>query len=204
LFGRGNTIGVVGDNRGTIIVGAPGSVIRRRGPAGVRRDDNVIGFVGSNRGTVLVGDRVVTRLPGPGNGVRVEEADGSVSMNYAFGRSSSTALVTGNFIVHGDASEEADDTQALQPLVLVGDYHVGGGRRQHRVTYPDAPAAPEPSAPEGTADDLLCIVCLDRARNTVVDPCGHAYACVTCVRASRPKHCAVCKKKIDKVIRKYE
>jgi hypothetical protein len=71
------------------------------------------------------------------------------------------------------------------------------------ITYPDAPAAPEASAPDDTPDAELCSICLDRRWTTTTVPCGHQYACVTCVRQSRPTVCAICKAAVTQVIRHY-
>ncbi len=69
--------------------------------------------------------------------------------------------------------------------------------------YPAKPAAPEPSAPDGTPDASLCTLCLDRARATVVVPCGHPYMCITCAHTSRPEACAMCRGAVEKVIPLY-
>ena len=93
------------------------------------------------------------------------------------------------------------------------------GARQRDLAYygasifPPSPAplvyalpapADEPSAPDDTPDEKLCVICMDRVKTTVVVPCGHCYACITCVRASAPRACQVCKAPVEKVIRKYE
>jgi hypothetical protein len=69
-------------------------------------------------------------------------------------------------------------------------------------SYPEA--CLEPALPDGAPDTAACVLCLERARTTAAVPCGHMYACVTCVRASRPTQCAVCRQPIEKLIRIYQ
>lgn len=97
----------------------------------------------------------------------------------------SPAIVIGDFVVQDDDDNEAAPP-AKAPVV---------------VTYPDAPAEPEPSAAEGEDEKNVCILCSDRRRATAMVPCGHSYACITCVRASKPVKCAICNADVLSVIR---
>jgi hypothetical protein len=70
------------------------------------------------------------------------------------------------------------------------------------ISYPKA-VKNEPSAPDGTPADRVCIVCMDRAVATVAVPCGHAYACITCVCDSKPTTCAMCRAPLEKIIQLF-
>jgi len=54
---------------------------------------------------------------------------------------------------------------------------------------------PEPSAPHGTPQSDLCIICCDRERAIVLIPCGHFHLCRTC--AQRLDKCGVCCAKVQ-------
>ncbi len=69
------------------------------------------------------------------------------------------------------------------------------------VRYPE-PWINEPDAVESTPDDELCQLCKVRKRATVTQ-CGHVYACVTCITASRPTVCGLCRQPLVSVIRVY-
>ncbi len=72
------------------------------------------------------------------------------------------------------------------------------------ITYPAALAEPEKSLDTtDLADPRLCIICCDRERNTITVPCGHPYACVTCVLAARPTQCPICRVALTAVMRTY-
>jgi hypothetical protein len=64
------------------------------------------------------------------------------------------------------------------------------------IVYPDAPREPEPTTDDATK---ACIICMDRVKSTTAIPCGHVYACVTCIRTSKPKTCAMCRKTLTGV-----
>ncbi len=52
-------------------------------------------------------------------------------------------------------------------------------------------------------DRRLCIICMDRERNTVMNPCGHMLCCEQCsneIFHSNPK-CPICKKKLSNYTR---
>ncbi len=69
------------------------------------------------------------------------------------------------------------------------------------IKYPAMPKTPEPHAPEDTDESKLCTLCLERRRATVVSPCGHSYACITCMAQHKPAQCAYCKASIERVLR---
>ena len=46
--------------------------------------------------------------------------------------------------------------------------------------------------------DLLCIICFERYRNTLLLPCKHLISCESCQK--RLKECPVCKSSINSVI----
>lgn len=60
--------------------------------------------------------------------------------------------------------------------------------------------------PPGEGDDL-CVICLERERNTTILDCGHCIYCITCARkhVKRDIPCPSCRKPIKKgVIRIYK
>jgi hypothetical protein len=125
---------------------------------------------------------------------------GSHSYNYSFPGNltrplfsatthgaNSPAIVIGDFIVNDDDDDDDNAPPTKAPVAA--------------VTYPDAPADPEPSAAEGEDEKNVCILCSDRRRATAMVPCGHSYACIMCVRASKPVKCAICNADVKSVIR---
>lgn len=94
---------------------------------------------------------------------------------------------------------------------LVGQ-SFGPGPVRRRRTKPRAPPVaidiypPASTEPESETDDetRACMLCLTRVKTTTVVPCGHCYACVTCVRDSKPTTCAVCRGPVERVIRLFQ
>ena len=80
--------------------------------------------------------------------------------------------------------------------------------QQTTAEEPSEPEIPgeeeEESMPEDTVDALLCVVCRERKRTTVIRDCKHSCLCVTCARAvmSREPKCPMCRKLIVKGIDK--
>ena len=52
-----------------------------------------------------------------------------------------------------------------------------------------------------TTDLSRCAVCLDKAANVVMVPCGHIFACQTC--GQKLKECAVCRASVSQVLKVY-
>jgi hypothetical protein len=46
----------------------------------------------------------------------------------------------------------------------------------------------------------ICLLCNEREQNAAIVPCGHCYACETCLRITQPKKCLTCKKPVDFVM----
>jgi hypothetical protein len=68
------------------------------------------------------------------------------------------------------------------------------------IEYPEAPREPEPSTEDS---EKQCALCMDREKSTVAIPCGCRYACVTCIRTSKPTACALCRTPLKGVYRVY-
>lgn len=94
------------------------------------------------------------------------------------------------------------------PAIHIGTVHVRSSSSAPApaptpppITYPDAPLGPEPT----TQDEAKqCIICCDRVKVCVMVPCGHQYACVTCIRKEKTKQCAFCRKPITCVVRLFD
>ena len=71
------------------------------------------------------------------------------------------------------------------------------------IKYPAAPIEPE-AASESPDEECVCVICTERPKSTCMVPCGHTYACVTCVLNNKPIACGICRAPIEQVIRKYE
>lgn len=71
------------------------------------------------------------------------------------------------------------------------------------IKYPAVPIEPE-AASESPDEECVCVICTERPKSTCMVPCGHTYACVTCVLKNKPIACGICRAPIEQVIRKYE
>ena len=61
----------------------------------------------------------------------------------------------------------------------------------------------EPAPKRQCADSPMCIMCCDRAINTVFVPCGHAVACLACGERFSDGDCPICKQAVCIVLRTY-
>jgi len=55
--------------------------------------------------------------------------------------------------------------------------------------------------PSQDQNDTICIICLDKKRDTLILECGHIVSCSTC--SSFLKICPVCRGKITRVVKAY-
>jgi hypothetical protein len=93
--------------------------------------------------------------------------------------------------------------------------HAVGAAAEARVRNPDEPSvvpaaivAPEekpdePSAPEGTPEKKLCVICIDRAKVVALIPCGHVCLCATCTVKAAPKTCPMCRAHVTSTLRVF-
>ncbi len=49
-----------------------------------------------------------------------------------------------------------------------------------------------------TENAALCVVCLDRKKDTLVQPCAHLVLCKTCADPEKVKKCPVCRAAVDR------
>lgn len=73
--------------------------------------------------------------------------------------------------------------------------------RELQLSRRDAP-------PDGLADHLLCVVCLDQTREVIVMPCGHVCLCADCMiqinqRSPYERNCPMCRRAIDQIARAF-
>ena len=61
----------------------------------------------------------------------------------------------------------------------------------------------EPAPKRQCAGSPVCIMCCDRAINTVFVPCGHAVACLDCGARFSDGDCPICKQAVCIVLRTY-
>ena len=75
------------------------------------------------------------------------------------------------------------------------------------ITYADPEDTPhdtdEPAPKRQCAGSPVCIMCCDRAINTVFVPCGHAVACLACGERFSDGDCPICKQAVRIVLRTY-
>ena len=69
------------------------------------------------------------------------------------------------------------------------------------MILPDPEASEE--CPESTDPRLVCKICLTNTVSTVLYPCRHVIACVTCARALFPRRCSVCRCFIQRIHKIY-
>lgn len=88
-----------------------------------------------------------------------------------------------------------------------GTFHLWPAMDGWRVVQPSSPplegGATSTQALRGVVftvtDDNLCCVCLERAVNTCLMPCGHAAVCGLCACRLQPRTCPICRSRIDVV-----
>ena len=53
-----------------------------------------------------------------------------------------------------------------------------------------------------SGEESLCIVCMEKVSNTIINNCGHGGMCDTCIKLTliRSKKCCHCRKPIDKIL----
>lgn len=95
---------------------------------------------------------------------------------------------------------------AHSPDVVYGDFVVHAGspplREPPTIKYPDEPEGGDPQLPDD--HPRLCTLCLEREKRMAIVPCGHLYACITCIRASKPTTCAQCRKALTGFMRVFD
>ncbi|GBG24158.1 DNA repair protein RAD16 [Hondaea fermentalgiana] len=52
-----------------------------------------------------------------------------------------------------------------------------------------------------SADEDLCVVCMDRQRDALLLPCGHIYLCMQCARGLDNRVCPMCRTSISRITR---
>lgn len=67
----------------------------------------------------------------------------------------------------------------------------------------------ETDAPEGMADELLCVTCMSREKRCFVSPCGHKILCVRCSRVYlhrpvRERICPICRDTMRGITKVFE
>jgi hypothetical protein len=55
----------------------------------------------------------------------------------------------------------------------------------------------------GETSSSCCVVCMERPRNTLYQPCRHLATCLTCHRAGRLLKCPMCRQRITDVVQVY-
>jgi hypothetical protein len=95
--------------------------------------------------------------------------------------------------------EHDDEPQVIMRITRIPNEPVNSNAPPPSILPPKIDNEPSALPTEGK-----CLICQDRARKTVVVPCGHSYSCVTCFHNNATKRtCAICRKDFDKVIPLY-
>ncbi|KMQ81504.1 zinc finger protein [Lasius niger] len=68
-----------------------------------------------------------------------------------------------------------------------------------RVAIGRSPDDDDPNA--RIPEEMLCIVCIDRRRDTVFQPCSHLIVCTVC--SVRIDDCPICRKRVTSKMRVY-
>ena len=93
-------------------------------------------------------------------------------------------------------------TRVLPPPVPAAE-EPQPSRRSRRVSAPAAPAAER--GPDAAAQAAPCAVCMDKPRDAVLVPCGHAsmcFACATAVMAAN-RRCPICRARAENHVRLF-
>lgn len=167
--------------------------------------------VNAGRGFTMVGNHCVaadvcTDVTTMGNFTRAPAGSSKLSSSFRERQSEGNYRAIVDHFLGGGVRVVNISTSDNVPARVEGHVIHRPSRRNAlapECTYPDA-VPDEPSLPDGAPENQQCTICYDRARATVAVPCGHCYACVTCIRTQLPKECAICRKPLEKIIRKFE
>lgn len=97
------------------------------------------------------------------------------------------------------ASMTEDDLQGVS-VVLSGALDRVRGRMFALLSERARKAEEEAHA---KSEQRLCVVCLQREKNTVLRPCGHACCCSECARREELARCPICRSEISWVLDIY-
>jgi len=122
-----------------------------------------------------------------------------VNQDYSFSGGAPVSSYSFSNIPIGPASSYTFTSRIVLPL------YAAEAPAPAAPTYPDVPDKPEPVLGEAdhVPDESVCQVCMERRRNTVVLPCGHVYACVTCMATQRPAKCGGCNGQVERVVKTF-
>lgn len=98
-------------------------------------------------------------------------------------------LVTAAGLLHlGDDDASSDEADSSTPRASLGeDVALPGGRPSPTDLSVD------------TDEDAMCVVCFERPPETVLEPCGHANLCLTCLSRLAKRRCPTCRARAKKV-----
>jgi hypothetical protein len=141
-------------------------------------------------GRTILGN--MTMLGGRHTGVSLTDANGVVS--YYASMDDLPAVVNGDIVVGIEIPRQPPPAPVVLPQPAPPP------PLPPAIEYPEAPRESEPSIEDA---EKQCVLCMDRAKTTVAIPCGCSYACVTCIRASRPVACALCRTPLRGIFRLF-
>ena len=100
-----------------------------------------------------------------------------------------------------DALQQHEDVGIYEKALKILERYFGAVDDVQSGTAGAAPAAKEENIPE----DELCTICCDKRADSLVVPCGHQFACGSCLDElkKRGMPCSICRGNIERVQRVY-
>ena len=90
----------------------------------------------------------------------------------------------------------SDPLSALYVVVVVA---LGAPASAARDSIP-RPLARRQGSADAANESEQCMICMDKAKATVMVPCGHECACVPCVLKDKPTTCYYCHQPITDAV----
>jgi len=94
---------------------------------------------------------------------------------------------------------------SMDPMAGAPPPPMGGMPPMPQAPMGGAPPPPMPTLPDanpnGVEAGMECIVCFERAKDTLLQPCNHICCCSTCAAKLSPNICPVCRSAIESKVK---
>jgi len=110
-----------------------------------------------------------------------------------------------------DFEEQDDDDEPIKEL-LVDESEKNPNSKKKKEDLPTCPSCYVPlsvmlvlsggtqgNQENGMVDHDHCVVCMDRERDALLQPCGHIYLCMQCAKSLKHRICPMCRTEITRI-----